>query len=61
MKLKNLDCVKDNRLVMGGPSITDLIERSKNFEFALLSFLEDLVALNAYQASKEHHWYALLL
>lgn len=55
-KLKELDCVKRNRLVVGGPSVTDPIERSKGFEIALLSFHEDLQALETYQASKEHHW-----
>ena len=53
-KLKCLPSVKDNRLIVGGPSITDPIERSKNFEFALLSFHEDRAALAQYQASKEH-------
>lgn len=56
-KLKDLDCVKGHRLVVGGPSITDPIERSKGFEIALLSFHENREALEAYQASKEHHWY----
>ncbi|KAI0387220.1 hypothetical protein F5Y04DRAFT_239683 [Hypomontagnella monticulosa] len=55
-KLKNLPCVKDNRLIVGGPSITDPIERSKNFEFALVSYHQDRAALDAYQASKEHTW-----
>ncbi|OTA52564.1 stress responsive A/B barrel domain protein [Hypoxylon sp. EC38] len=55
-KLKNLPYVKDNRLVVGGPSITDPIERSKNFEFALVSYHQDRAALDAYQASKEHIW-----
>lgn len=55
-KLKNLPCVKDGRLLVGGPSVTDPIERSKGFEYALVSFHENLAALEAYQASKEHHW-----
>ncbi|KAI8275546.1 D-alanine--D-alanine ligase [Colletotrichum sp. SAR11_57] len=55
-KLKNLSCVKDNRLIVGGPSVTDPIERSKGFEFALLSYHENRAALDEYQASKEHHW-----
>ncbi|KAM0113227.1 hypothetical protein ACP6JB_000983 [Aspergillus fumigatus] len=55
-KLKDLDCVKGHRLVVGGPSITDPIARSKGFEIALLSFHENREALEAYQASKEHHW-----
>ncbi|KAI1387028.1 uncharacterized protein F4822DRAFT_431896 [Hypoxylon trugodes] len=55
-KLKNLPCVKDNRLIVGGPSITDPIERSKGFEFALVSYHHDRAALDAYQASKEHTW-----
>ncbi|KAJ3527718.1 hypothetical protein NM208_g10562 [Fusarium decemcellulare] len=55
-KLKNLSCVKDNRLIVGGPSVTDPIERSKGFEFALLSYHENRAALDEYQASKEHAW-----
>lgn len=53
-KLKDLLCVKDNRLIVGGPSITDPIERSKGFEFALVSYHEDRAALDAYQSSQEH-------
>ncbi|KAJ5232406.1 hypothetical protein N7468_005362 [Penicillium chermesinum] len=55
-KLKGLDCVKGHRLVVGGPPLTDPIERSKGFEIALLSFHENLQALEAYQASKAHRW-----
>lgn len=54
-KLKDLSCVKDNRLLVGGPSITDPIERSKGFQYALLSYHQDREALATYQASKEHH------
>ncbi|CAD0094398.1 unnamed protein product, partial [Aureobasidium mustum] len=54
-KLKSLPCVKEQRLVVGGASITDPIERSKGFEFALLSFHEDRAALEEYQKSDEHH------
>uniref|UniRef100_L2FR09 MmgE/PrpD family protein n=1 Tax=Colletotrichum fructicola (strain Nara gc5) TaxID=1213859 RepID=L2FR09_COLFN len=53
--LKTLPCVKAQRLVVGGPSITDPIERSKGYHFALLSFHEDRKALEEYQASAEHH------
>jgi nicotinic acid mononucleotide adenylyltransferase len=56
-KLKELDCVKGHRLVVGGPSVTDPIERSKGFEFALVSLHDNLQELERYQASKEHHWY----
>ncbi len=55
-KLKELESVKAQRLVVGGPSLTDPIERSKGFELAILSLHEDLAALERYQASKEHHW-----
>ncbi|KAH8591750.1 stress responsive A/B barrel domain-containing protein [Bisporella sp. PMI_857] len=54
-KLKNLSCVQDQRLIVGGPSITDPIERSKGYHFALLSFHQNREALAEYQASKEHH------
>lgn len=53
--LKNLPCVKDQRLIVGGPSITDPIARSKGFQVALLSFHPDAAALVEYQASSEHH------
>ncbi|KAL7894416.1 hypothetical protein HDV63DRAFT_407300 [Trichoderma sp. SZMC 28014] len=55
--LKTLPCVQDGRLIVGGPSITDPIEKSKGFEFALLSYHRDREALAEYQASKEHHRY----
>ncbi|KAF2155475.1 stress responsive A/B barrel domain-containing protein [Myriangium duriaei CBS 260.36] len=54
-QLKALPCVKDNRLIVGGPSITDPIERSKGFQVCLVSFHHDRAALAEYQASKEHH------
>jgi hypothetical protein len=54
-KLKNLACVHDAQLTVGGPSITDPIERSKGYEFALVSRHKDRAALAEYQASKEHH------
>lgn len=52
--LKSLPCVKSQRLVVGGPSITTPIEKSKGFEFALVSYHEDRAALAEYQASSEH-------
>ncbi|KAI0532751.1 hypothetical protein GGR58DRAFT_507083 [Xylaria digitata] len=54
-KLKDLPCVMDSRLVVGGPSITDPIERSQGFQYALLSYHRDRQALAEYQASDEHH------
>ncbi|KAH8785533.1 dimeric alpha-beta barrel [Diaporthe sp. PMI_573] len=54
-KLKALPCVQDAQLTVGGPSITDPIERSKGYEFALVSRHKDRAALAEYQASKEHH------
>lgn len=54
-KLKALPCVQDGRLIVGGPSITDPIEKSKGFEYALLSYHRDREALAQYQASDEHH------
>lgn len=55
-KLKNLPCVKNGRLIVGGPSVTDPIDRSKGFQIALVSYHENLAALAEYQASQEHHW-----
>lgn len=54
-KLKDLPCVLNRRLVVGGPSITDPIERSKGYQFSLVSFHKDREALEEYQASSEHH------
>ncbi|KAF2969956.1 hypothetical protein GQX73_g3632 [Xylaria multiplex] len=54
-KLKDLPCVMDSRLVVGGPTITDPIERSQGFQYALLSYHRDRQALADYQASDEHH------
>ncbi|KAI0468519.1 dimeric alpha-beta barrel [Xylaria cf. heliscus] len=54
-KLKDLPCVMNSRLVVGGPSITDPIARSQGFHYALLSYHKDRRALEAYQASDEHH------
>ncbi|KAL5392151.1 hypothetical protein DPSP01_000671 [Paraphaeosphaeria sporulosa] len=53
--LKSLPCVLNGRLVVGGPSITDPIERSKGYELSLVSFHRDRKALEEYQASDEHH------
>ncbi|PYI09445.1 hypothetical protein BO78DRAFT_362955 [Aspergillus sclerotiicarbonarius CBS 121057] len=55
-KLKSLPCVKSGRLLVGGPSVTDPIERSKGFQIALVSYHENLAALAEYQASQEHHY-----
>jgi hypothetical protein len=52
--LKALSCVKSQRLVAGGPSITTPIEKSKGFQYALVSYHEDRAALAEYQASSEH-------
>ncbi|KAI1752651.1 stress responsive A/B barrel domain protein [Xylaria castorea] len=54
-QLKNLPCVMNSRLVVGGPSITDPIVRSQGFQYALLSYHKDRQALETYQASDEHH------
>ncbi|KAJ5578541.1 uncharacterized protein N7459_007505 [Penicillium hispanicum] len=52
--LKSLPCVKSQRLVVGGPSITEPAEKSKGFQYALVSYHEDRAALAEYQASSEH-------
>jgi hypothetical protein len=57
--LKDLPCVQSQQLVVGGPSITTPIERSKGFQIALLSFHKDPTALEDYQSSKEHHRYVI--
>lgn len=55
--LRNLPSVKSNRLVVGGPSVSNPIEGSKGFEFALVSYHADQKALAEYQASDEHMRY----
>lgn len=50
----------NQRLTVGGPSITDPIERSKGYHFALVSYHKDRKALEEYQASDEHHKWVLL-
>ena len=56
-KLKDLPYVKSQRLVVGGPSITDPASKSKGFQYALVSYHEDRAALAAYQASHKHERY----
>lgn len=53
--LKSLPSVLNQRLIVGGPSITEPIESSQGFHFALLSFHPDPAALAEYQASEEHY------
>lgn len=57
--LKSLSCVKDNRLIVGGPSITDPLSRSQGYHFCLVSYHQNHKALEEYQASKEHHEYVI--
>ncbi|KAJ5551789.1 Dimeric alpha-beta barrel [Penicillium sp. DV-2018c] len=52
--LRSLSCVKSQRLVVGGPSITTPAEKSKGFHYALVSYHENQAALAEYQASSEH-------
>ncbi|KAH7063484.1 stress responsive A/B barrel domain-containing protein [Macrophomina phaseolina] len=55
-KLKDLPSVKDGRLIVGGPSVSEPIESSKGFQFALVSYHRDRAALKEYQVSQEHQW-----
>jgi hypothetical protein len=55
--LKNLPCVKQNRLIVGGPSVSKPIHSSKGFEFALVSYHADQKALAEYLMSEEHMRY----
>ncbi|KAM3500887.1 hypothetical protein MY10362_006026 [Beauveria mimosiformis] len=54
-QLRDLPSVLNKRLIVGGPSVTDPIERSKGYHYALVSYHKDRAALNEYQASSEHH------
>jgi hypothetical protein len=42
---------------MSGPSLTEPVEWSKGYEFAFVSYHENLEALKEYQATEEHHRY----
>ncbi|KAI1279272.1 stress responsive A/B barrel domain protein [Xylaria sp. FL0933] len=53
-KLKDLPSVMNSKLTVGGPSVTDPIERSQGFQYALVSYHKDREALSEYQASDEH-------
>ena len=53
-RLKILECVKGNRLVVGGPSINTPVERTKGFELTLLSIHENPENLKEYRDSEEH-------
>ncbi|KAJ5458454.1 Dimeric alpha-beta barrel [Penicillium sp. IBT 31633x] len=52
--LKSLPYVKSQRLVVGGPSITTPAQKSKGFQYALVSYHDNRAALAEYQASSEH-------
>ncbi|KAK0103596.1 hypothetical protein ONS95_005608 [Cadophora gregata] len=52
--LKTLSCVKDGRLIVGGPSLTDPISKSKGYDCALVSYHVDLEAVAEYHATEEH-------
>ncbi|OAA53671.1 Dimeric alpha-beta barrel [Cordyceps fumosorosea ARSEF 2679] len=54
-QLRDLPSVLNRRLIVGGPSISDPIERSKGYHYALVSYHKDPSALAEYQASSEHH------
>ncbi|KAJ6786329.1 hypothetical protein PWT90_04719 [Aphanocladium album] len=54
-QLRDLPSVLNKRLVVGGPSVTDPIERSKGYHYALVSYHQNRAALDEYQASSEHH------
>ncbi|OAA79021.1 Major facilitator superfamily domain, general substrate transporter [Akanthomyces lecanii RCEF 1005] len=54
-QLRHLPSVLNQSLVVGGPSVTDPIERSKGYHYALVSYHKDKAALETYQASSEHH------
>ncbi|TVY88968.1 hypothetical protein LAWI1_G003869, partial [Lachnellula willkommii] len=53
-QLKLLPSVLDGRLIVGGPSVSDPIETSKGFQYALLSYHKNREAMEEYQASEEH-------
>jgi len=54
-KLKTLPYVKDHRLIVGGPSISQPQSASAGFEIALVSFHESREMLERYQGCVEHH------
>ncbi|KAI0975856.1 stress responsive A/B barrel domain protein [Xylaria arbuscula] len=50
--LKTLPCVKDGRVLVGGPSLTEPIEQSRGLQHAFVSYHENMDALNDYQVAK---------
>ncbi|EFY97479.2 Dimeric alpha-beta barrel [Metarhizium robertsii ARSEF 23] len=54
-RLRDLPSVLNKRLVVGGPSVTDPIARSRGNHLALVSYHASKAALAEYQASDEHH------
>lgn len=57
-KLRDLPSVLNKRLVVGGPSVTEPIERSRGYHYALVSYHKDKSALAEYvcasQLEKKH-------
>ncbi|KAF8864019.1 stress responsive A/B barrel domain protein [Acephala macrosclerotiorum] len=52
--LRHLPCVKDQGVIVGGPSISEPKDVSQGFEFGLVSFHKDRAGLEEYQGSLEH-------
>jgi len=58
--LRSLPSIKEQRLIVGGPSVSKPIARSKGFECALVSYYEDEKAVAEYTVSDEHVRYVTL-
>jgi hypothetical protein len=56
-RCENLPGVRGGRAIMSGPSLAEPIKRSKGFEYAFVSYHDNLAALKEYQSSEEHHRY----
>jgi hypothetical protein len=52
---KNLPGVRGGRAIMSGPSLTDPVALSKGFEYAFVSYHDNLAALKEYQSCEDHN------
>ncbi len=53
-EMKHLDSVMGHKLLVGSPSVTNPLTMSQGYDFALVSYHNDLEALTAYQKSPRH-------
>jgi hypothetical protein len=55
--LNHLTGVEGGRMIIGGPSLMDHLERSREFQVVLVSHNERLATLQEYHTTREHDQY----